>query len=173
MLNRSSLKLWDIAYAPDCNSNLISLSQLCNSNITYIDNFKVMKLMQAGYPIAYAKCNQNLFILELATPNKAMQITKYGWSIHWVSKNRKIWVWHYIFGYISNARIIKTFKILTSMSNFNKAYNSTKIYNNFKQFNNNNSSNNKDLIPAAKVLLLTLSPDNNFDSLYILWIASK
>lgn len=68
----SSLKLCDVAYAPDCNSNLISLGQLRDSNITYVDNSEAMTLIQADQAIAHARRDRNLFILDLATPNKAM-----------------------------------------------------------------------------------------------------
>lgn len=86
----SSLKLWDVAYAPDCNSNLISLGQLHDSNITYVDNSEAIILMQAEHPIAYTKCDQKFFVLKLATPNKAMQITRYAQPTYLVSKNRKV-----------------------------------------------------------------------------------
>lgn len=59
------------------------------------------------------------------------------------------------------------------MGDFNKAYGSIKIYNNSKQSNNNNLSNNKGFIFIAKVLLLIFLSNNNFDSLYILYVASK
>lgn len=36
-----------------------------------------MKLMQASQPIVYTKYNQNYFILDLATPNKTMQVIGY------------------------------------------------------------------------------------------------
>lgn len=75
--DKSSLKFQDVAYIPNCNLNLIFFSQLRNNNITYIDNLKTMTLIQVKHLIAYAKCNQNLFVLELVTSNKAMQITRY------------------------------------------------------------------------------------------------
>lgn len=88
--NKFLLKLWDLAYAPNYNSNFISLGQLRDSNIIYVDNSKTMTLMQAGHSIAHTKHNQDLFVLKLAIPNKAMQITRHGQSTYLVSKNRKI-----------------------------------------------------------------------------------
>lgn len=41
--NRFSIELCDIAYTSNCDVNLISLTnQICDSNIKYIDNIKVM-----------------------------------------------------------------------------------------------------------------------------------
>lgn len=60
-----------------------------------------------------------------------------------------------------------------SMGNFNKAYNLTKIYSNSKQTHEDNPSDNKGFVSAAKVSLLNLSSDNNFDSLYTPYIANK
>lgn len=90
-----------------------------------------------------------------------------------MSKNRKVKVWHCRFGHASNVRIITTFKLLTAINNLNKAYDPTEIYSNFEQSNNSNPSNNKGLIFIAKVSLLTPSPNNDFDSLYIPCITSK
>lgn len=130
LTDRSSLKLRNVAYAPDCDSNLISLGQLHDSNIVYIDNTKAMTLMQSGQPIAHARRNPNLFILDLATPNKAMQITGRGRHTHLVSKNKKVRVWHRRFGHASNARIIRASKLLTGMGDFNSAYDPTEVYSN-------------------------------------------
>lgn len=60
------------------------------------------------------------------------------------------------------------------MGNFDKVYNLTRVYSNFKQSENNSSgNNNKSLVFIAKVLLLTFLLDNNFNSLYTLYISSK
>lgn len=88
--------------------------------------------MQTKHLIVYIKYNQNFFVLELATLNKAIQITEYSQSNYLVSKNRKIRVWNYRFGYASNAKIIKPFKFLIDINNFNKVYNLNKMYSNSK-----------------------------------------
>lgn len=87
--------------------------------------------MQIGYPIIYTKCDQNIFVLKLAMPNKVMHMIEYDQIIHLMRKNRKIKVCYCKFRYASKAIIINAFKLLTGISNFNKAYNLTKIYNNF------------------------------------------
>ena len=109
----SLLKLRNVAYAPNCDSNLISLGQLRDSNIVYVNNAEAMTLMQSGQPIAHARCDQNLFILDLATPNKAMQVIERERPTHLVSKNKKVRVWHRKFGHASNAKIIRASKLLT------------------------------------------------------------
>ena len=133
LADRSSLKLRNVAYAPDCDSNLISLGQLCDSNIVYVNNAEAMTLMQSGQPIAHARRDQNLFILDLAIPNKAMQVTECGRPTHLVSKNKKVRVWHWRFGHASNARIIRASKLLIGMGDFNSAYNPTEVYSNSEQ----------------------------------------
>lgn len=90
LLDKSLLKLWDVAYGLNCNSNLISLGQLRNNNITYVNNFEVIILVQIGHSITYAKCDQNFFVLELTISNKIIQINRRGQPIHLVSKSRKI-----------------------------------------------------------------------------------
>lgn len=69
----SSIRLEGVVYAPECDSNLILLGQLRNSNITYVDNPNTMTLMQGGQAIAHARRDRNLFILDLVSPNKVMQ----------------------------------------------------------------------------------------------------
>ncbi len=175
----SSLRLRDVAYAPDCDSNLISLGQLRESDITYVDNSKAMTLMQAGHAIAHAKRDRNLFVLELAIPNKAMQVTGRGRPTHLVSKNRKIRIWHRRFGHASNARIIRASKLLTGMGNFNNnSYDPTKVYSDSEQSvsdNNNDDEPEPAYTPdqASKASLLATPPDNDFDSLCTPCIANK
>lgn len=72
----SSIRLKGVAYAPKCDSNLISLGQLRNSNIIYVDNPNTMTLIQGDQAIAHTRRDQNLFILNLAIPNKVMQVTQ-------------------------------------------------------------------------------------------------
>lgn len=129
----SSLRLCDVAYAPDYDSNLIFLGQLCDSNINYVDNSEAMTLIEAGQRIAYVKRDRNLFILDLATPNKAMQATGHGRPTHLVSKNKKVKVWHRRFGQASNARIVRASKLLMRMRNFNNAYDPTNVHSNSEQ----------------------------------------
>lgn len=92
----SSIELRDVAYAPDCDSNLISLGQLRDSGITYVDDAEAMTLVQSGRTIAQARRDRNLFILDLAMPNRAMQFTGRGRPTHLVSKNKRVRVWHRI-----------------------------------------------------------------------------
>lgn len=66
------VKLESIAYAPDCNRNLISLRQFCKNNIIIIDNKDHIKLIQREQEIAQTKRDCNLLVLQLATPNKVM-----------------------------------------------------------------------------------------------------
>lgn len=191
----SSIKLRDVAYAPDCNSNLILLGQLRDSGITYVDNAEAMTLVQSGPTVAQARRDWNLFILDLAMLNKAMQVrgamqvTGRGRPTHLVSKNKRIRIWHRRFAYASNARIIRASKLLTGMGNFNKEYNPTKIYSDSEQ--SNSSSDNDDdhadnadktsrdtatATPSNSTMssLLALSAsDNDFDSLCTPCISSK
>lgn len=184
----SSLGLNNVAYAPDCDSNLISLGQLRESGITYVDNTEVMTLMQAGVPIAHARRDRNLFILDLASPNKAMQVTGPGLPTHLVSKNKKVRVWHRSFGHASNARIIRASKLLTGMGSFDNAYDPTEIYSDTEQSESDDDEQLTDLgqrdnkqpvnpdnqlaIPSAMASVLDI-PESDFDRICTLCIASK
>lgn len=102
----------NVALAPGCDSNLISLGQLRETEITYHDNSTTMTLIRQGKVIAHAKRTQNLFTLNLAHPGKAMAmtiqpkamaiagqaqamaITGRGRPTHLVSQNKHIRLWH-------------------------------------------------------------------------------
>lgn len=118
-----------------------------------------MTLMQLGRPVTHVRHNQNLFILDLATPAQVMQVTKFRQSTYSVtchvnkqamqaiglrrptqliSKYKKVRVWHRRFGYASNAKIIRGTKLLTSMGDFDNAYNLIEVYSNSKLSNFDN-----------------------------------
>lgn len=185
LVDGSSIELGNVAYGPDCDSNLISLGQLRESGITYVDDAEAMTLVQFGRTIAQARRDRNLFILDLATPNKAMQVTGRGRPTHLVSKNKRVRVWHRRFVHASNARIIRAPKLLTGMGDFNKEYDPTEIYSDSEQPSSDNDdaadldqpdTTQTDQLPAtsntAMSSLLT-TPDNDFDSLCTPCIASK
>lgn len=128
LANGSSIELRNVVYAPDCDSNLISLGQLRDSGIKYIDDNEAMTFVRSGRIIAQARRDLNLFILDLAIPNRAMQVTGRGRPTHLVSKNKKVRVWHRRFAHASNARIVRASRLLDGMGDFNKEYNPTEIY---------------------------------------------
>lgn len=140
----SSLRLHNVAYAPDCDSNLTSLGQLRDSDIIYVDSSEAMTLMQA---------------------------TGRGRPTHLVSKNKKVRVWHQRFGHASNARIVRASKLLTGMENFNNnSYDPTDVYSDSEQseFEYECDHDNE-----AKASLLAPPPDKDFDSICTPCIASK
>lgn len=139
----SSIRLEGVAYAPECDSNLISLGQLRESKITYVNNPNAMTLMQGGQAIAHARRDRNLFILDLVSSNKVMQaaqpqksiqpsramaIQGRGSSTHLVSKNKRVRIWHRRFGHASNARVIRASRLLIGMGNFDVEYDSAEVY---------------------------------------------
>lgn len=63
-------------------------------------------MIQSKYLIAYVKQDQNLFMLGLTVPNRAMQVIKLEQLTHLVNKNKKIKIRYYKFSYSSNAKII-------------------------------------------------------------------
>lgn len=69
----ASIKLEGVALVSECKSNFISLGQLQDNRITYHDKDSSMLLMQDGVPIAHARRDQTLFILDLTIPGKIMQ----------------------------------------------------------------------------------------------------
>lgn len=66
------IKLHNIALAPNCDLNLISLGQLQESDILYHTNPSTITLMRGGKIIAHAKRNHNLFTLDIAMPRQIM-----------------------------------------------------------------------------------------------------
>lgn len=116
-----TIELHNVAFAPECDSNLISLGQLRESGITYHDDPTMMTLMKDGSAIAHAKRERNLFILDLAIPGvamsirclkpKAMAITGRGRPTHLVSRNKRIRVWHRRLAHASNARVVRAAKL--------------------------------------------------------------
>lgn len=104
LVGGNNIELHNVALAPGCNSNLISLRQLRESGITYYNDPAAMTLMRNGEVIARAKRDRNLFTLDLAQPRrvmtvvnkrlKAMAITERGQLTHLVSQNKCIRLWH-------------------------------------------------------------------------------
>ncbi len=130
LANGNSIELHNVALAPGCNSNLISLGQLRETGITYHDNPAAMTLMQQGKVIALAKRTRNLFTLDLAHPGRAMAvtiqpkamaiakraramaITGRGRPTHLVSQNKRIRLWHRRLAHVSNARVVRASKLV-------------------------------------------------------------
>lgn len=52
---------------------------------------------------------------------------------HFISKIKKVRIWHQRFGHVSNAKIIKASQLVTEMENFNLEYNLTEIYSNSEE----------------------------------------
>lgn len=194
LADRSSIELHNVAYAPDCDSNLILLGQLRDSGIKYIDNNEAMTLVQSGRIIAQTRRDRNLFILDLlATPNQAMQVIGRGRPTHLISKNKKVRVWHCRFAHASNARIVRASKLLDGMGDFNNEYNPIEIYSDSELSDNNVSSFNQPIPrsndddnsnkpeperpqlpnPSSAMSSLLAITDSNFDSLCTLCIVSK
>ena len=138
----STIELHNVALAPGCDSNLISLGQLRESGITYHDNPAAMTLMKDGKVIAHARRNRNLFTLELAQPGRAMAtiktvsiqpramaITGQGRLTHFVSQNKRIRLWHRQLAHISNARVVRASKLVDGidLDNNNKEYNPAEV----------------------------------------------
>lgn len=68
------IELHNVALAPNCNSNLISLGQLWGSGIIYRNSSNAMMLIRGGQIIAQARRDQNLFTLDLALPAQAISV---------------------------------------------------------------------------------------------------
>lgn len=105
--------------------------------------------MQDGLPIAQAKRDWNLFVLDFAIPKKIMQTNvptdKYAMMttgqkrpIHLVNRSIKVQIWHKMFGHTSNTQIIGVLKLLTGIGEFGITYNLAKIYSNSKASKSDN-----------------------------------
>ncbi len=149
LVEEASIQLDGVALVPECESNLISLRQLRDNRITSHDKDSSMLLMQDGVPIAEARRDLNLFVLDFVTPGKVMQtnvaivanvaINKHAIMTirqkrpkHLVSRSKKVRIWRIKFGHASNARIIRASKLLTGMGEFGTTYDQAKIYSDSK-----------------------------------------
>lgn len=114
-----------------------------------------MLLMQDGVPIAHARRDRNLFILDLATSGKVMQVntqaimtTRQGRLTHLVSRIKKVCIWYRRFEHASNVKVIWVLKLLTEMGDFGENFDPTEIYSDSeasepeKSFDNPNPINN-------------------------------
>ena len=145
LADRASIKLEEVAFVPKCESNLISLGQLRDNRITYHDKDSSMLLMQDGVPIAQARRDRNLLVLDFATPKKVMQTnvaivtnvainkhammkTGQGRLKHLVSRSKKVRIWHRKFRHASNARIVRASKLLAGIGEFGTTYDPAEIY---------------------------------------------
>lgn len=72
LTGRRTIELHNVALAPNCDLNLISLEQLRESGILYHDNPSIMTLIRGGEIIAHFKKNYNLFILDKAMLGQVM-----------------------------------------------------------------------------------------------------
>lgn len=74
--SKKIIDLHNVAFAPVCNSNLISLSQLHESGTTLYDKLTKMMLIRKRNIIVYARQDCNLFLFDFARPGVAMSIKK-------------------------------------------------------------------------------------------------
>ena len=132
----TTIELQNVALAPGCDSNLISLGQLRESGITYHNNPSSMTLMRGGRTIARSKRSYNLFTLDLAMPgqimsaiNRAMAITGRGRPTQLVSKNKRIHLWHQQLAHVSNARVVRASKLVEGIDlSPAKEYDPTEVF---------------------------------------------
>lgn len=75
----------------------------------------------------HIKCNQNLFVLDLIKPGKAMAMGRERF-IHIVSKNKQIQIWHHQLGHISNARVVRVSKLVDGINIDKAEYNSKEVF---------------------------------------------
>lgn len=147
----NTIELHNVFFAPWCDSNLISLGQLQEGEITYQNDPSEMVLVQCKEVIARAKRNQNLFTLELAQPERAMvnftlqpkakaaaRVAGQSWVMaitgrdrptQLMSRNERIWLWHWQLTHISNVGVVKASKLVDgiNLENENKEYDPTEV----------------------------------------------
>ena len=89
--NSSNLTLTNTAYTPECNSNLISLGQLRETDISYHNHTKCMMLKQEGKTIGLATRRKNLFILNTQiAPSKTILVKSRGRLTYQLSSNPQV-----------------------------------------------------------------------------------
>ena len=109
---KTTMTLLNVAYAPKCDSNLISLGQLRDSGISYHDHPNSMVLKQGGSILGIANRHKNLFVLETGSKAKAMLVRGRGRLTYLLNSNLQIRLWHCRLGHASNARVIQASKFI-------------------------------------------------------------
>ena len=74
MQRKKTMALLNFAYAPKCDSNLISLGQLHESRILYHDQSDFIIFTKEGSILKVANRHKNLFVLE--TSSKVILVKK-------------------------------------------------------------------------------------------------
>ena len=97
------VRIQDVADAPSCASNLISLGQLRKSGITYHDGNEHMILEVDGKEIARARRVRNLFVLEQVETGTVMSAQ--GRPNFFESSSEIAQLWHRRLGHVSHKRI--------------------------------------------------------------------
>lgn len=72
LANNNIIKLHNVVLAPDSHSNPISLGQLHESEIKYLNNTTAKTMIKNGEIIALMKREQNPFMLNLTFPSRVM-----------------------------------------------------------------------------------------------------
>lgn len=191
LLRRITIKLYNIALAPKCNSNLISFGKICKSRITYHDNLMTMILMRNGKVIAKVKREQNLFILDLTNPKKAIAVisppnkyhtiamTGQECPTHLVSQNKCIWLWHRRLIHISNAHVLRIVKLVDGIKLDNGGeYNLIKMLINSDDSDVSELPNNEEPTIQSKVMIavrqsIVTRNLNILDKLYTPYMGNK
>lgn len=147
LANGSKIDLQNVAVTSRCDSNLISLSQLQETGITFYDDPRAMTLMRNGKVIAKAKKDRNLFTLELVHPGRAMAVTIQAKAMasagqahtmtmtgqrqptHFIGQNKCIHLWHQRLAYVSNAWVVRASKLVDSIDlGLEKKYNPAEMF---------------------------------------------
>ena len=110
--NGLQLTLSNVAFTPECDSNLISLGQLRETFISYHDYPEKMVLKQGGEIIGSATRKRNLFVLDTLLPLKTMLVQDRGQPTYLLSSNLQIQLWHRRLGHASNARVVQVSKLV-------------------------------------------------------------
>lgn len=101
-LTKKFIELLNIVLTRGCDSNLILLGQINENGITHEDNLLRIILIKNGKVIANATRSYNLFIFDCTTQGKVILLYRKNKSIHLVSQNKRIRIWHQRHGHTSN-----------------------------------------------------------------------
>lgn len=129
-LKNRVIKLQNVGLVSECNSNLISLGQLRESETSFHNNSTSMTLIKNRKIIVHVRKNQNLFLLDFVIPGKIIKIShkspmsrtivlrRRERSTHLVNKNKKIRIWHRKLSHVNNARVIRALTLVDGIDLF-------------------------------------------------------
>ena len=164
-LKNSILNLSNIAYIPECDSNLISLGQFWETGILYYNRPKYIVLKQGEKTIGLVTRTKNLFILHIHTSGKTMLVKIRERPTYLLIKNFQIRLWHRRLEHVSNAGVIWVSKLNDGIDISGEDYKKEQLSFDFEK--DDKEENLEFLTKIPIVASISRSNSDNFEWTYV------